>query len=343
MNDAIAPTDLWPDYRPTSLVELPGLARIAGVGQVFAKIEGERPLGSFKVLGGMRAGIRALARAAGAPVRDLLARRIAATALPRLICASDGNHGLSVAAAAARVGTKATIYLAVDVSQARAARIEATGAEVAWIDGTFDDAVDAASAAATRGEGLLIADTSSDPHDLVVSDVMAGYAVLAEELATQLRERSQRPSHLFVQAGVGGLAAALAEGLHATLREPTGCIVVEPAAAASVAHALATGSASRIAGAPHTCATMLSCGTASAVALPILRRHGARCVLVSEDELIAAVRVLQDNGQPTTPSGAAGLAGLLHVAARSDLRTAYWLDQHSTVLLVVTEGPVATL
>ncbi|MGH8078144.1 MAG: pyridoxal-phosphate dependent enzyme, partial [Lysobacter sp.] len=153
----LEPAQIWEDYRPTALMELPALARLTNVGRVFVKAEGERPLGNFKVLGGMVAGLRALARTAGvASLQDLSSTRGLREPLPRLICASDGNHGLAVAAAARRSGATASIYLPVGVGRARAERIEAFGADVVWVSGTYDDAVQAAAAAAGRGEGLLI-------------------------------------------------------------------------------------------------------------------------------------------------------------------------------------------
>lgn len=336
--------DLWPDYRPTPLIELPGLARLAEVGRIFVKVESERPLGNFKALGGMVAGLRALARAANAAtLQDLCVARGDRMPLPRLICASDGNHGLAVAAAAQRAGAKASVYLPIGVSRARAERIEAIGGDIVWISGTYDDAVHEAASAAARGDGLLIADTTADPDDIVVKDVMAGYAVIAAELAVQLRdEMNDRPSHAFVQAGVGGLAAAMAEGLAEVMQAPARLLVVEPASAACVAVALMAGRPLRISGDLHTAAEMLSCGRVSAAALEILQRHRAESVVVGDNALRAAVSALQDAGGPdTTASGAAGLAGLLQVATRSELRTAHRLDRDSRVLLIVTEGPVA--
>jgi len=339
------PTDLditaiWENYQPTRLVELPELAHLAGVRRVFVKQEGERPLGNFKVLGGMVAGLRALARTAGvATLQDL--RRVDRGSLPRLICASDGNHGLAVATAARQAGTKASIYLPTSVSRIRADRIEACGGDISWISGTYDDAVRDAAAAASRGEGLLIPDTSSDPNDVVVRDVMAGYALLPRELVSQFRDQvMDRPSHLFVQAGVGGLAAAMAEGLRDCMQEPKKILIVEPESAACVAQALDAGYPVHISGDLHTCAEMLSCGLASASALEVLRRHDAQAILVGEEQLQTAVSVMRDSGGPlTTPSGAAGLAGFLHVVARHELRAAHRLSPESCVLLIASEGP----
>ena len=332
--------DLWPDYRPTRLLELPALARLTGVGRVFVKVEGDRPLGSFKSLGGMIAGLRALAKVAGTNNLRELCSPAACRVLPRLICASEGNHGLSVAAAAKKACTKALVYLPVGVSEARADRIKAVGGEIVWISGTYDDAVLAAEAAAAQSDGLLIPDTSADPNAAVVADVMAGYGLLAQELVQQFNDDVRdRPTHLFVQAGVGGLAAAMVEGLDALLQAPKKFLIVEPESAACVARALSAGEPVRIDDDLQTSAEMLACGVASAPALRILQRYPVHSILVPEAELkMAAVGLRNVGGPHTSPSGAAGLAGLLRSAARPELRTAHALESTSVVLLIATEA-----
>jgi diaminopropionate ammonia-lyase len=337
--DELRSVPLWRGYRPTPLIELPRLARHVHIGRLFVKVEGARPLGNFKVLGGVLAGLRAIARAVGAASIHEIAMGQSTQALPRLICASDGNHGLAVAAAAQTAGTAASIYLPLGVSKDRCARIEAFGATVVWVEGTYDDAVDRAAATAERGEGLLIPDTTSDPADLVVRDVMAGYALLSRELTQQFTALGEQPSHVFVQAGVGGLAASVAHGLRAHMREPRQIVVVEPDTAACVSRALATRRPVRVEGGLSTAAEMLSCGLASAPALEILLLHRAESVLVTDQGLRAAVETLSQLGGPdSTPSGAAGLAGLLAVSL-----DATWCDEHalgleSTVLIVATES-----
>jgi diaminopropionate ammonia-lyase len=324
-------------FPPTQLLELPRLARVANVARVFAKSEGERPLGNFKSLGGMFAAARLLA--------TLVASRGGGNLqpLPALICASDGNRGLAVAAAARMSGTSALIYLPMRICGPRARRLEAQGAELVWVRGTYDDAVDAAAAAAARGKGVLISDTSSDPEDHIVREVMAGYSFIAQECKLQFRDELDcRPTHAFIQAGVGGLAAAMTEGLQGSLDDPARVLVVEPERAACVAAALASGRPERIESDLHTSAEMLSCGIASAPALEILMRYEAASVVVPETDLRNALTVLRDGGGPaTTVTGAAGLAGLLHVARRPELRRAHGLSASSRVLLVITEGPLS--
>jgi len=335
-----------PCYAPTPLVDLPRLAAAAGVASVWAKDESRRELGSFKALGGMYAGLRALARAAGAAsLAEFLQLDGLRNDLPTLVCASDGNHGLAVAAAAELAGGRARIYLHRHVPESRAARIAARGAEIVRVEGTYDDAVDEAARAAAHGDGLLIADTSADADDPVVADVMAGYRMMAREILSQWKSPlkpalAAPPTHLFVQAGVGGLAAALAAGLRQVWRN-LHVVVVEPAGVACVGATLRTGRIERILGELETAAEMLSCGEASAPAVAILREQAARAITVAEPALPAAVDALaQCGGPPTTPSGASGVAGLLATPPGTTEAEQLSLTAESRVLVIVTEGPV---
>lgn len=333
------PGDIRDGYQATSLLEIPELAKATGVARVFVKNEAERPLGNFKVLGGMTAAFRAIKR----HTLDSLNRDGIAGGLLRLVCASDGNHGLAVASAAQRAGVRATVYLPHDVNPVRIDLIRATGADIALVEGTYDDAVQAAHAAALEEDCLLIPDTTSDIGDPVVKDVMAGYGVLTDELALQLAAAGNvRPTHAFIQAGVGGLAAAIADGLGPHMHAAGRIVVVEPHSAACVGRALREGRPVRIEGQLRTAAEMLSCGLASAPALEILLRHRAHAMGVSESELEAGpAQLLAAGGPASTPSGAAGLAGLLAASSQPEERQRCGLDGKSIVLLVVTEGPPA--
>lgn len=329
---------LAPEYARSPLLDLPELACKLGLAQVLAKDESERALGSFKSLGGTYAGLRALARYAGTSVEILLANPPAD--LPTLLCASDGNHGLAVAAAARYAGAPAQIYLHTGVSLARARRIIDQGADIVWVEGTYDDAVERVATVARNGQGILVADTTDDPDDLVVADVMAGYGVLAYEIRNQVAAKAYaKPTHIFVQAGVGGLAAAIADGLADWMASPAVIIVVEPDQAPCVTQALASHRPIRCAGDLSTSAEMLACGEASTPALATLQRHDARAVTVSERMLADAPRILRACGGPaTTTSGAAGLAGALLVCGNDALSTEFALDADSRILLLVTEG-----
>ncbi|MGB8816563.1 MAG: pyridoxal-phosphate dependent enzyme [Rhizobiaceae bacterium] len=333
---------LWPNYKPTPLHDLTDLAAKLGIGSLIIKNEGERPLGSFKSLGGMYACLRALARQAGISTIAELVATGPHKDLPPLVCASDGNHGLAVAAGAKLAGAPARVYLPAIVPQSRADRILKEGGEVLRIDGTYEDAVQAAAHAARMGEGILIADTTDQPNDPAVTDVMSGYSIMARELRDVLDAGNMAaPTHIFLQAGVGGFAAAIADGLGQHLASPAKIIIVEPESAACVKAALAAGRVVRFAGSLDTSAEMLSCGEASAPALVRLQAHNVEAMTVSEAGLLEAVQMLHaEGGLATTPSGATGFAGLLTAIANDELRTQYALAPASRVLLFATEGPV---
>jgi len=326
---------VFPEFRPTPLLDLTGLATELGVAQLLAKNEACRPLGSFKSLGGTYAGLRALARAAGTDVARLIGNPRAA--LPSLICASDGNHGLAVAAAARLAGAEAIIFLPESIAQSRVRRIEAQGARIVQVAGSYDDAVDEAARTAREGAGILVSDTVNRPDDPIVADVMAGYEVVAAEVRDQVStDGYSRPSHLFVQAGVGGLAAALSRNLHDWLAPPAAIVVVEPEKAACVGAALARGEVIRLPGDLSTAAEMLSCGEASFPAVAILKRLGVQCLSVTEGELADGPAFISAHGGPrTTPSGGAGIAGLRKALAAQSVR--FGLTAASRVMVVISE------
>jgi diaminopropionate ammonia-lyase len=245
-----------------------------------------------------------------------------------------------VAAAALVAGAPATIVLHKGVDKTRVERIAAMNAKIVMVGGTYDDAVEHAETLAEERQGLLIPDTTNHLDDPVVNDVMHGYRRIADEIAVQLpNERHPEPTHLFVQAGVGGLASVMAEQLAPLMARPARIIVVEPASAACVGHALETDCIERIPGNLETAAEMLSCGVASAPAIEILRRHGATPLSVSEAELHEAVGLLhQETALASTPSGAAGLAGLVTALADRKLRRELELSASASPLIIVTEG-----
>ena len=330
---------LDPSYRTTPLHDLPELAQSLGISAIFSKEEGARTLGSFKSLGGTYAALRALSRSSGLDFETIAGGDAQQENLPALLTASAGNHGLAVAAAARFAGSRARIFLYPGVSEARRHRIVEMGAAIVDIDGSYDDAVAAAKAAADVGGGILVADTSDDPLDPIVGDVMSGYSVLPFEIIGQIGD-APRLTHLFIQTGVGGLAAAMTAGLHGFLEAPARVVVVEPGRAASVELALKNSRVERFPGLLDTAATMLACGEASGPALKALS-GAVDVVTVSEDVLIeTAGRLRRFGGPATTASGAAGLAGL--VAALDDPATATRLElgPSSRVLIVVTEGPL---
>lgn len=366
---------------PTPLDRLPDLAGALGIKAVVCKREDLRPFGNFKILGGYFAAHWALAQALDCLVPQIpavLAARLSGHGggadQPLLICASDGNHGLSVALAGRDLKVMVWVYLPKSVPLARAARIAATGARLIWVAGTYDDAVDAAWRAAkgvsqvvncTVSEGgevldqgpdkvsgprLLIADTSRDPRDPIVEQVQKGYGRLMAEVRDQVKAMNILPTHAFVQAGVGGLAAAVAAGFRSSFEknhkdQKINIIVVEPRSCPAVAVALEAGQVVRVAGGLETAADMLSCGEASAPALDVLLAYGVQTIQVDEDALLWAKDTLtQHLGHGISASGAAGLAGLgAAIKSMTDGQNPFGLSKDSQVLVIASEGEALDL
>jgi diaminopropionate ammonia-lyase len=314
----------WPGYAPTPLRALPEIARAAGVARIDYKDENGRfGLGSFKALGGAYAVLRQL-RAADKPPGEIV-----------VTCATDGNHGRSVAWGAQRFGCACVIYIHETVSQGRADAIAAYGAEIRRVPGTYDDAVRQAARDAAANGWIVVSDTSYAGYTDIPRDVMQGYAVMADEALGSL---DRPPTHVFVQAGVGGLAAAVCGHLWETLgaARPR-MIVVEPDRAACLFESARQGRAANIHGALDTAMAGLACGETSLLAWEILEEGASDFLTATDDAAFAAMRLLAPD-IVAGESAVAGLAGLLGAAARPDLKRALGLDASSRVLLIGSEG-----
>ncbi len=351
---ARAEVSTWPGYAPTPLVDLPGLAAALGVDRLAIKDEGGRfGLGSFKALGGAYAVLRQLkARVAAetgeTPSTDhLLAGRHAEIAHGLTVCcATDGNHGRSVAWGARTFGLPCVIYLHEHVSAGREAAIARFGAEVRRVEGTYDDSVRRAAEDAARNGWTVVSDTSYEGYREIPRDVMAGYAVMAAEALEQWGEGppGPGPTHVFLQAGVGGLAAGVCGYLWETLgeRRPR-FLVVEPDRAACLFASAAEGRATTVGGDLDTIMAGLACGQTSLIAWDILR-HGADGFMTLPDASAElCMRLLAEGvaGDPPLVAGesaVAGLAGLICARRRPELAAALGLDADSRVLLFSTEG-----
>jgi diaminopropionate ammonia-lyase len=251
------------------------------------------------------------------------------------VTASAGNHGLSVAAGAAAFGARSVIYLAETVPEAFAERLRAIGAEVVRHGAIYEQSMAGAQEAADREGWALLSDSSwagyfERPHTL-----MEGYLVLMAEAIEQMKDHGGAPSHIFLQAGVGGLAASCAALVREAWNDVPRVIVVEPDEAPALAASIAAGKAVT---APGRVSAMgrLDCKEPSLIALKGLARDADLFATISEDEGHAGARFCAEQGLPTTPSGAAGLSALL---ASSAHREALQLDASSRVLAILSEGP----
>ena len=202
----------WPGYAPTPLLPLSGIAAACKVGALYYKDEASRfGLGSFKALGGAYAVWQVLCRTAAE--KDISPDdREAFVAHARTLtvtCATDGNHGRSVAWGAQTFGCNCVIFIHATVSEGRKREIERYGARVIRCTGNYDDSVHEAQATADREGWIVVSDTSYPGYTEIPKDVMQGYELMAAEAIRQWPE-AEPPTHIFLQTGVGGLAAAVA-------------------------------------------------------------------------------------------------------------------------------------
>jgi diaminopropionate ammonia-lyase len=340
------------DYQHTPLYELNALARSLGVGSILVKDEGQRSsLRSFKALGGGHAVIRLVLQEVG----NALGRQLDAAdiALPSVraraagltvTCATDGNHGRAVAAAAKVVGCRSVIFVHEGVSQSRADAIRAQGAEVIRVPGSYDDSVEHASRMAAEHGWHVVSDTSWPGYESIPTWVMQGYLVMAQETVDQIQLLGQSVTHVFLQAGVGGFAAAVSAYLLNALGEAAPrVIVVEPDRAACLYDSARNGYATRIAPQEATVMAMLECYEPSLIAWRILAKQASAFMTISDEAGLRAMAAMATplGNDPVVKggeSGAAGLGGLQTLLASAQDSQVLDLNTNSVVLLFNTEG-----
>ncbi|MGI9520933.1 MAG: diaminopropionate ammonia-lyase [Hyphomicrobiaceae bacterium] len=352
LNTARAVIGAWPGYKPTPLIALHGLARAAGITRLYYKDEAHRfGLKSFKPLGGAFAVARMLMRElpehtnqVEITIDDLLSGRFGKEISGFTVtAATDGNHGRSVAWGARMFGCRCVIFINEAVSKGRERAIASYGAEVRRNPGSYDDAVRKAQSTAEEENWFVIPDTSEDSFAQAPRDVTQGYAVMAAEAIEQL-PFEDTPTHIFLQAGVGGMAAATcAQFWQAFGKDRPKTILVEPANAACWLASLKNGRPTVIDGDLDSLMGGLACGEVSGVAWEILST-GADATMAIKDEAAAdCMRLLAEatHGDAVIvagESGVAGLAGFLVAAGNDNIREKFKLDENSRVVVFGTEG-----
>ena len=340
----------WPGYRPTPLIRLSGLAHRLGLAEIAYKDESGRfGLGSFKALGGAYAVLRLLKRriaeATGqVPSTADVLKGTHADLIAGLTvcCATDGNHGRSVAWGAQTFGCRCVIFVHATVSQGRVSAIARFGADVRRVPGTYDDAVREAARQADAQGWTVVSDTSYPGYLDIPRDVMQGYSLMAEEAVMQFGESP--PTHVLVQAGVGGMAAAICGHLWETLdsHRPR-FIVVEPDQAACLLASARNGRAGHVDGELDTIMAGLACGETSLLAWEILDEGADAFMTVTDTAAGHAMRCLAQgcDGDPPLVAGesaVAGLCALVGALSNPGIREGLGLGPDSRVMLFGSEG-----
>ena len=343
-------------YCPTPLVALPGLAGQLGLKSVCVKDESKRfGLNAFKVLGGSYAVARCLAERLNLPEQGLTKSQLhntgASTAADKItfISTTDGNHGRGLAWTARELGYPCIIYMPKGSEPTRRNNILALGAQCTITDLNYDDTVRMSWNMSQEKGYVMVQDTAWEGYEQIPVWIMQGYLTLAAEILEQMQTASIRPTHCFLQAGVGSFAAAVAAFLVAVMgSDAPRIIIVEPHAAnCFYQSALAgDGKAHAVDGSLQTLMAGLACGEPSTLAWNILKDYTTAFMSCPDYMAANGMRMLAAPVQGDQPivsgeSGAAG-AGALHWLmchpAAADQREELGLNAEASVLLISTEG-----
>ena len=348
----------FPQYSVTPLARLDGMAARLGLGSLCVKDESYRfGLNAFKVLGGSFAMARYIAGELGRDVSEMTYDYLTSDKLRQefgqatFFTATDGNHGRGVAWAANKLGQKAVVHMPKGSTRTRFDNIAKEGAQVTIEEVNYDDCVRMAAAEAAQTEhGVVVQDTAWEGYEDIPSWIMQGYGTMAGEAAEQLRQQEiGRPTHVFVQAGVGSLAGAVV-GYFTNLfpSDPPKFIVMEAEAAACLYQgAVANDGGQRVVGGDlQTIMAGLACGEPNTISWDILRNHVTAFLSCPDWVSAKGMRMLAApvKGDPAVCSGESGAVGMGVISTimeddtYKELRQALELDRDSRVLMFSTEG-----
>ncbi len=344
----------FPQYAPTPLQKLPGMAKRLGIASLAVKDESYRfGLNAFKVLGGSYAMARYIARETGREIGELSYSALTSQELRQafgqatFFTATDGNHGRGVAWAARQLGQQAVVHMPKGTSQARYDHVANEGAHVTIEELNYDQCVRLAAAEAAETEhGVVIQDTAWEGYEEVPTWIMQGYGTMIREAVAQLEEP---PTHVFIQAGVGSLAGAVVAYLTNCYgakaprfivmeTEAADCLYRSAVAEAEMPHAVDGDLSTIMAG--------LACGEANPISYQILRSHVDTFLSCSDHLSARGMRLLAApvKGDPTVVSGESGAIGMgcldtiMTDSTYAALKDHLGLDATSRVLLFSTEG-----
>jgi diaminopropionate ammonia-lyase len=338
----------FPEYEPTPLARLPHLAHMLQVANIWIKDESYRfGLGAIHGLAYLVA--HQLDKNAQELSFDLLNARSTTERLAgtTFVTATDGNHGRAVAWAAQQLGCNAVVYLPKGASAARYEAIKGHGAQVSIIQGNYDDAVQLAVENAQKHGWILVQDTAREGYEEIPAKIMQGYLTILHEALEQLK--GEIPTHVFVQCGVGSLAAATQAYLFELFGDTRPIFaVVEPIRAACYYESMSARvrTPRKIRGNLDTIMAGLACGEPSTVAWKILRDYADVFVACPDYVAVRGMRILGNplHGDDRVISGESGavtlglLAVVLEQASCRQIAEALSLDETSRVLLLSTEG-----
>ena len=316
----------WNNYSPTPLISLNKLNEKLKLNKIFYKDESKRfHLKSFKALGGAYA----------------VEKIIKGNDKTIISTATAGNHGRSVAWGSQKNGLKCKIFISEFVSESRAEAMRNFGADVIRVKGNYEDSLNECIKQSNQNNWQIVQDVAWEDYKLVPKLTMAGYSVMMKEISEQIK--NEKISHVILQAGVGGMAAAMVAGIARYLNYIPQIIIVEPDSAACVLASIKTGKIEKISIDKESIMGGMSCGEVSLVPWKILKNSVHYCVTVSDDYISKTIKYLANNqfsdekiigGECSTP----GIASLIGLSNNHEIRKTINLNEDSSVLLFGCEG-----
>jgi len=326
IDDAYLSIKEWNGYSPTPLINLNKLSQELNLNKIFYKDESKRfDLKSFKALGGAYA-VQKISKGN----KNII-----------VSTATAGNHGRSVAWGARRLGLKCKIFISEFVSEARGQAMAALGAEVIKVKGNYENSLIECIKQSTENNWQIVQDVAWDNYLLVPKYTMAGYSVMMKEIADQLD--SNKITHVILQAGVGGMAAAMIAGIARYLKNIPTTIVVEPDSAACVLESIKTGKIEKIDIKRESLMGGMSCGEVSLVPWEILKNSVNYCISLPDDDIAKTMKLLgnasfSDEKIIAGENSAPGVISLIASCEDQKLKKKLNLNSNSNVLVIGCEG-----
>ena len=316
----------WENYAPTPLLLLDKLSTELKLKRIFYKDESKRfHLKSFKALGGSYA-VEKITKGN----KEIV-----------ISTATAGNHGRSVAWGSKKLGLKCKIFISEYVSEARAEAMRGFGADVIRVKGNYENSLNECIKQSNQNNWQIVQDVAWKNYMLVPKLTMAGYSVMMKEISEQIN--NQKVSHIILQAGVGGMAAAMVAGLARYLNHVPQIIIVEPDSAACVLASINTGKIEKISIEKESIMGGMSCAEVSLVPWQILKKSVNYCVTVSDDYISKTIKYLANcelsyekiiGGECSTP----GIISLIGLCNDAKIKKKINLNEDSNVLLFGCEG-----
>jgi len=326
IDEAYKTISSWNNYSPTPLISLNKLNEKLKLNKIFYKDESKRfHLKSFKALGGAYA----------------VEKIIKGNDKKVISTATAGNHGRSVAWGSQKNGLECKIFISEFVSESRAEVMRNFGADVIRVKGNYEDSLNECIKESNQNNWQIVQDVAWEDYKLVPKLTMAGYSVMMKEISEQIK--NEKISHVILQAGVGGMAAAMVAGIVRYLDYIPQIIIVEPDSAACVLESIKKGKIEKISIDKESIMGGMSCGEVSLVPWEILKNSVHYCVTISDDYISKTIKYLANKqfsdekiigGECSTP----GITSLVGLSNNDEVKKTISLNEDSSVLLFGCEG-----